>query len=462
MSAKLSASRRAALHTLQVARERSAYVRDLLSSRQGRAGTQELSEEDRAFAARLALGVTATAGTLDEAIDAHLAPKAKLTPDVRDALRIAAFELLYLRKEPHAAVSQGVELVKTRAKSATGLANAVLRRVAEGADAFLTASPAHAFGLPTWLWERVEGDLGAERATELGTAGLEQAPTYVANVPMHVADRNVETVFPTAGLRVRPAGAVPGSWLAADARAVATSPLLDGAEIKAVVADYGAQVVACLAAPEPGERALEVGSGRGTKTILMAGHTHRRGGLARVWALDVHANKGELAAQRLAKARVEGVAQVCGDARELGSLASLPPHFDRVFVDAPCTGTGTLRRHPEIAWGLSAEDVSSCARLQGEILASCAARVAPGGMLTYATCSVLREENEDVVAAFLASEAGRGFEVVPVAEVACAARLPELADELEDGHQTSEGYLRTYPTPKGSDGHFCAVLRRLL
>ena len=460
MTTKLSASRRAALHTLQVARERSAYVRDLLSSRPGRSGTKELSEEDRAFAARLALGVTATSGTLDEAIDAHLAPKAKLTPDVRDALRIAAFELLFLRKTPHAAVSQGVELVKTRAKSAAGLANAVLRRVAEGADAFLAQTPAHAFGLPVWLWSRIEADLGPERATELGAAGLEQAPTYVANVPMHVADRNVEAAFSAAGLRVRMAGAVPGSWLAADPRAVATSPLLDGPEVKAVVADYGAQVVACLAAPDPGERALEVGSGRATKTILMAGRTHRRGGVSRSWALDVHANKGEQAASRLARARVEGVTQVCGDARDLSGIAGLPPHLDRVFVDAPCTGTGTLRRHPEIVWNLSAQDVSSCAGLQGEILASCASRVAPGGMLTYATCSVLREENEDVVAAFLASPGGSDFEPVPVSEVARANRLPELADELLDGHQTPEGYFRSYPAPHGYDGHFCACLRR--
>lgn len=460
MSARLSSSRKAALHTLEVARERSAYVRDLLSSQPGRAGTQDLSEEDRAFAARLALGVTATSGTLDEAIDAYVAKPGKLTPDVRDALRIAAFELLFLHKTPHAAVSQGVELVKTRAKSAAGLANAVLRRIAEGADAFLAASPEHAWGLPAWLWERVVNDLGAGRAAALGAAGLEQAPTYVANVPMWIADRNAEDVLASTGLRVRAAGAVPGAWLAADARAVATSPLLDGPEVKVVVADYGAQLVACLAAPAPGDRMLEVGSGRGTKSILLAGHAHRRGGVARSWALDIHASKGGHAAARLARARVEGVTQVCGDARDLASVAGLPPHLDRILVDAPCSGTGTLRRHPEIAWSLTAADVSACARLQSELLVSCAQRVAPGGQLTYATCSVLREEDEDVVTAFLASEIGAAFEVVSVAQVARNAKLGALAEELEGDYETPEGYLRTCPTAKGPDGHFCAVLRR--
>ncbi|MBS5449848.1 MAG: antitermination protein NusB [Coriobacteriia bacterium] len=456
---RLSASRKAALRTLDIARERSAYVRELLSSPQGRSGVESLSEEDRAFAARLALGVTATSGTLDEAIDAHLAPKAKLTPDVRDALRIAAFELLFLGKTPHAAVSQGVELVKTRAKSAAGLANAVLRRVAEGADAFMAQSAAHRYGLPAWLVERVGAELGESRLADFGAAGLEQAPTFVASVPMWVNDKKASETLASAGLLVRPYGAVPGSWLAADTRSVATSPLVSGPEIKVVVADYGAQLVAYLGAPEPGDRMLEVGSGRGTKSILLAGHAHRRGGVARIWALDVHAGKGEAAAARLSLARVDGVTQVVGDARSLDGIAGLPPHLDRVLVDAPCSGTGTLRRHPEIAWSLTPDDVRACSALQADILASCARRVAPGGMLTYATCSVLREENEDVVAAFLASEAGAGFEVVPVSDIARSAGLADLADELADTRETPEGYLRTYPSVGGPDGHFCAVLR---
>ena len=453
--AKLSAARKAALSTLIAARERGAYVRELLNSPAGLAHARDLSDEDRAFAARLALGVTACAGTLDEAIDAHVRPGRALDADVRDALRIAAYEILFLDKTPFAAVSQGVELVKTRAKSAAGLANAVLRRVAEGAQDFRAASDAHRFGLPAWLAARVGEELGDVALARFGEAGLAQAPTYVANVPMWVSDARAAEAFADAGVHVRPAGAIPGAWLARDARCVAASGLFSGDEVKAVVADLGAQAVAYLAAPAPGERMLEVGSGRGTKSILLAAHAHRAHGAARIWALDVHPGKAKVASARLAAARVAGVAQVSGDARHLGAIAELPPQFDRVLVDAPCSGTGTLRRHPEITWGLTPRDVDSCAVLQLEILTSCAERVAAGGTLVYATCSVLAQEDEGVVGAFLASEAGAAFEVVPAHE---ACGLPETADEVR-AHETREGYFRTLPEPDGCDGHFCAVLR---
>lgn len=456
---KLSASRRAALSTLLVARERSAYVRDLLNSKAGQQGLEGLSDEDRAFATRLALGVASTWGTLDEVIDRFVTRPESLQPDVREALRIATFELLFLRKSPHAAVSQGVELVKTRAKSAAGLANAVLRRVSESAEEFMAESDAHRFGLPAWLFERFVQDVGAQHAADLGAAGLDQAPTYIATVPMWVTDRRADQLLAMAGIVARPAGAVPGSWRAQDARVVASSELLTGEEAQIVVADYGAQLVACLASPEPGERVLEVGSGRGTKSVLMAGHAHRRGGVARIWALDLHESKAAPAAERLRRARVEGVTQVTGDARRLGAIAGLPPHFDRILVDAPCSGTGTLRRHPEIAWSLEPRDVTSCARTQLDMLVSCGERLASGGVMTYATCSVLAEENEGVVEAFLANEVGAQFEVVPVADMAAATGIVELVDEVGE-LSGSQGYLRTYPRPDGCDGHFCACLRK--
>lgn len=454
--AGLSASRRAALTTLCIARERDAYVRELINSKAGKAAVAGLSPEDRGLATRLALGVVATRGTLDEAIDRYAAKPDRIAPTVRDALRIAVYEILFLEKSPHAAVSQGVELVKSVAPKAAGLANAVLRRVAENAKEFMGESAAHRFGLPAWLLDRLEAELGAEAAGLFGASCLAPAPIYVANVPMWISDKRAEVAFSDAGLPVRSCGAIPGAWRVQDSAFVASCPLIEACE--AVVADYGAQIVAYLGAPEPGDRVLEVGSGRGTKTILMAGHAHRRHGAARIWALDMHGYKAQVATERLEKARVAGVCQVTGDARDLSAIDGLPMAFEHILVDAPCSGTGTLRRHPEIAWNLTDGDVASCAALQGEILRGVAGRVAPGGLLTYATCSVLREEDEDVVAAFLASPEGQDFEVVPVADVAlpsddCA--VEELADR-----STPEGYMRTLPAPGACDGHFCACLRR--
>lgn len=226
-----------------------------------------------------------------------------------------------------------------------------------------------------------------------------------------------------------------------------------------MVSDYGAQIVACLAAPAPADRMIEVGSGRGTKTLLLAGHTRRSGGAARVWALDAHAYKTHLAAARLEKARVEGVCQLSGDARNLDAFPDLPPRFERVLIDAPCSGTGTLRRHPEIAWSLTEADVASCAALQLELLRSCAMRVAAGGVMTYATCSVLREENEDVVRAFLDGPEGADFKLAAPVDVVAGPLGRTACGEIAE-RTTDEGCMRTYPAPEQCDGHFCAQLVR--
>ena len=138
--------------------------------------------------------------------------------------------------------------------------------------------------------------------------------------------------------------------------------------------------------------------------------------------------------------------------------------FDLVFVDAPCTGTGTLRRHPEIAWSLRPEAVDpdapgSLVALQAELLAAAASHVAPGGHLAYSTCSVLDQENAGQVAAFLVSDRGRPFTPVDIRETTGFARLPEEARSFVAASLTPDGTFATTPTEGGPDGHFLAFLR---
>lgn len=415
--ARLSPARRAALALLGERRRRGARARDLLRGSEALAG---LDERDRGLVTRLVLGVAAAEGALDAMIDAHLRSGGRLEPRVRDALRVSAFELVYLGTRGDVAVSQGVELVRSVAPRAAGLANAVLRRVSEGdvgraaaarervaAGSFGVADLALAGALPEWLAERALSSLGPDRAAAWAGGALGPAGAWVAaNRMRHDADRVID-LLADAGCKPE-AGPLPGSVRLGAPACLAPSGLVERADV--IPCDLAAQEVALAAAPKPGERVLEVGQGRGTKTLLLEGVACSAGGPCEVFAVEVSPHKSELSRRRMESAGVaDHVRCVCADGRELPDDIGV---FDLVFLDAPCSGTGTLARHPEIAWSLLPDAPAGLAALQGELLASASARVAPGGRLVYATCSVLAEENDAVVQAFLGSSAGTGFELV--------------------------------------------------
>ena len=461
----LSPARSAALACLMEAREGDLYVRDVLDSSPRMQG---LDPRDAGLARRLALGVTATAGCLDELLDRFLAKPGKVSTRVRMALRISTFELLYLGIAPEVAVSQGVELVRSVAKAAAGLANAVLRRVAEEGGAYLAAADvpqdgrasvalARSAGLPVWLAREVEGSLGPEGARALCACELEPAPLAVHwNAFREGGDLR------EAGEDACP---LPGCSLPADAAAFVSSGALERAD--AVSSDLHAQLVA-TAATRPGP-CLEVGAGRGTKTFVMACQA-RRAGIAREHvALDLSERRCRLNAERLGRAGIGGVRVVSGDGRDLDAalldldaVAGERLLFDTVLVDVPCTGTGTMRRHPEIPWRLAPEDArSSLPGLQLELLCAAAGRVGPGGELLYATCSVLRQEGAGVIEKFLASPAGAGFETAPVTRAWIFGEPAfEPATTILRPAETPEGFVQLAPSPDGFDGHFCARLVR--
>lgn len=432
---KLAAARKAALRVLVEADRSGSYVREMLNAD---AGLRSLDARDRGLAMRLALGTTATAGCLDEALDAYIAKPNKVAPRVRWCLRIAAFELLYLGTPAEVAVSQGVELVRSCARGAVGFANAVLRRVADGRAAYLAAEDvadddretvrlARSGGLPTWLVHAVIEVRGAEAAAVLSAAELEAAPLSV-----HLNSR-VDAIAGIGGSTTD----VPGCIADVDGPALMASAALERAD--AVVSDANAQTVA-YAAVRPGSL-LEIGSGRGTKTFVIAAESQRAGFARAHVAVELSEGKCALNRERLARAGLDaGVRVLAGDACDLDAvLAPIDAEagerrlFDTVLVDAPCSGTGTMRRHPEIPWRLVPDDAFyGLPKLQLTMLEEAARRVSPGGRLIYATCSVLASENEDVVSSFLASEAGQRFALD------------------ESPHQT-------IPAPGGYDGHFYAT-----
>lgn len=475
--ATLSPARIAAADVLSNVRRRNARARDLLRTS---APVARLTPADRALATRLALGGVRTSGTVDALLDAHLR-RGHLEPRVRDALRISAFELLWLATPAHVAISQGVELVRRVSPHGTGLANAVLHRVAEEDLPALararerverrncTASDiALVAALPQWLADELMVSLGTDGVCRMALSALDAPGVYVAgNACLH-NDVEVEHLLSAAGL-MPCSTSLPGCLSLSSAAGLAASGLVDVVDV--VPADMAAQVVAWLASPAPGTRMLEVGQGRGTKSLLLESCALRRGGLAHLAAVESEAFKVAVSRTRMERARL-GKAVTCTalDGRRLGEKG-LPPElsgsFDFAFVDAPCSGTGTLRRHPEIAWALQEPAIRTAGQslpaLQLELLRAASTRVGAGGTLAYATCSELRQENEGVVSAFLAGQEGAAFSLVSPRSTAAFAALPPQAQRLVTAMIGPDGMVRTsrVDTPElPLDGHFLALLVR--
>lgn len=481
--ARLAPARRAALRLSAECRQRDARAREVLRTSDVMDG---LEARDRALATRLVLGVQRARGLCDAVVDAHLT-HGHLEPRVRDALRLSTFELLYLGTPTQVAVSQGVELAAVASRRARGLANAVLRRVAaedvpameaargrvraaraEG-DVSEAADVALVGALPEWLARELVASLGAGACALALDAMEPPAPTVAVNLSIN-SEGEAFARLADAGLR--PSRLPWPGCIALGAQAgLAASGLVE--ETCVLPADPAAQMVSWLAAPaEDVDAMLEVGQGRATKTLLIAGANRRLGGKVLLACVDSVAFKSRLARERVRTGGLGGRATcVTLDATRLDTRdvpRELRGTFGQVFVDAPCSGTGTMRRHPEVAWSLGHESVcggsATLPALQLRMLSAAAARVAPGGTIAYSTCSDLRAEDEDVVRAFLASEAGRGFAPLPATEAPCASVLGQESLRILRAMTGRDGFLRTEggrALGLDCDGHFLALMRRV-
>lgn len=481
--ARLAPARRAALRLSAECRQRDARAREVLRTSDVMDG---LEARDRALATRLVLGVQRARGLCDAVVDAHLT-HGHLEPRVRDALRLSTFELLYLGTPTQVAVSQGVELAAVASRRARGLANAVLRRVAaedvpameaargrvraaraEG-DVSEAADVALVGALPEWLARELVASLGAGACALALDAMEPPAPTVAVNLSIN-SEGEAFARLADAGLR--PSRLPWPGCIALGAQAgLAASGLVE--ETCVLPADPAAQMVSWLAAPaENVDAMLEVGQGRATKTLLIAGANRRLGGKVLLACVDSVAFKSRLARERVRTGGLGGRATcVTLDATRLDTRdvpRELRGTFGQVFVDAPCSGTGTMRRHPEVAWSLGHESVcggsATLPALQLRMLSAAAARVAPGGTIAYSTCSDLRAEDEDVVRAFLASEAGRGFAPLPATEAPCASVLGQESLRILRAMTGRDGFLRTEggrALGLDCDGHFLALMRRV-
>ena len=407
-------TRRAARDLLDATLEQHRPLEEALDALPGR-----LDPRDRAAAHRIAAMVLRRLGSIDEVLSPFL--RREPPPPARHALRIGAAELLLLETPPHAAVATAVDLAP---KAFAGLVNAVLRKVATEGPAALEGLDAPRLDTPAWLWSAWHAAYGpAVRAiaeAHRGPAPLDLTPAQGAEPP--------------SGAEILPTG----TWRMAPGTRVTDLPGF--AEGRFWVQDAAAALPALLLNAQPGERIADLCAAPGGKTAQLAAAG------AEVTAVERDTTRLARLAENLARLGLPATI-VQADA-----AAWTPPAlFDAILLDAPCTATGTIRRHPDVAHAKRARDVPAGAQAQARLLAAAAKMLKPGGRLVFATCSLQPEEGE----AHLARAAALGLELMPWT----AGDLPGLPEAI-----TAAGCLRTrpdfWPARGGMDGFFAARFRR--
>lgn len=413
-------------------------------------------ERDRALASEIATGVERWRGTLDHLVQTRAKrPLAKLDPEVLDILRIALYQLLHLTRVPASAVvDDAVDMTKKMGKtSASGFVNAMLRGLSrtraalplppppaaatdrEAALAYLTVTLSH----PEWLAARWYDRLGFDGAVAWMQFNNRSAPLTLranqshATVDMLLTRLGEHDIAARRGLYAPEAVVVDGGSVAA----------ADLPPSWSVVQDEASQLVALLAGADPGPRVLDTCAAPGGKTTAIAAAMAGRGMLV---ASDLRTRRLQLLAGTLREAGVDIARLVQLDLRSPLPFGDI---FDTVFVDAPCSGLGTLRRDPDIKWRRRPEDIAAFGQSQRHMLQQAAGSVRPGGRLIYATCSSEPEENEDVAAAFL--DARPDFR-----PIAASASHPQLPAAVVD----HRGHLRTSPDRHQLENFFGALFER--
>ncbi|MCH2393379.1 RsmB/NOP family class I SAM-dependent RNA methyltransferase [Oceanibaculum sp.] len=424
------ADRAVALATLSAVLDRNRPLEEAFDEAAGNG----LSARDRGFARLIASTALKRLGQTD-ALIAHCLEKplpASAQP-VRHALRLGVTQLLFLDVPAHAAIDSAVSLLaKTRHAGFKGLANAVLRRLDREGKALLESQEAAWLNMPDWLWHALAGAYGEATARAIAAANLTEPPLDIsvkADAALW-AERLEGTLLPTGTIRRGFGGAIAdlpgyeeGAWWVQDAAAALPARLLGDVA--------GKDVIDLCAAP-----------GGKTAQLAAAG--------ARVTAIDRSAKRLERLSRNLQRLGLSATTEAAD-----GTAWTPNEPADALLLDAPCSATGTIRRHPDVALGKTPADVTKLAALQDRLLDHAAKLVKPGGLMVYATCSLLPAEGEERIAALLGRAAGK-WERVPVDP----AEIGGWAECV-----TPDGDVRTLPShladEGGVDGFYAARLRRL-
>jgi len=413
-------------------------------------GAADLDRRDKALARELVYGVLRWLSKLDYALERFSSRRLRrLNPVVRNALRLGAYQLLMLdRIPPWAAVSESVELVKARGvPHAAGFVNAVLRALERGRDSLRFDAPdelsrlALKWAHPLWLVKRWVGRWGLQEAEELLKASNAIPPFAIRVNPLRSNREELLDRLQKEGFSPRPTPRSPWGIIVEEPEGLLESDVFEAGLFQ--VQDEGAQLVSWLLTPQPGDRVLDLCAAPGGKTTHLA---EMMGDQGEIVAVDVNPRKLKLLRENCRRLGISIVRPLRYDARR--PLPLPEKGFDRVLVDAPCTGLGVLRRNPDTKWRVREGDPERLSRLQLNILEQGAKMVRPQGMLLYSTCTLTEEENEEVVKRFLQENP---FELADPRPF-----FPEIRDFF-----TSEGFFLALPHRHGTDGFFAALFRRL-
>ena len=405
--------------------------------------TTRLDPRDRRFTRELLYGMLRRRGWLDAVLEERIrGGSARLDHDVLDLLRLGAYQLLFMRSVPaYAAIAQTVELAKRRhGQGAGGLTNAVLRRIDRERDALKPAAPADPIDKlameeshPRWLVARWVARWGEEETRKLLQANNAEPPLVAR--PVHAVREQLEAMLEAAGVAVADAPLVPDSIVLA-------SPVSALTELGAFrqglfhLQDPASTLVTMYADIPQGARVADLCTAPGGKAVELA----RRA--SAVFASDLSPKRMGRVRENVARLELPQVHPYVADARRPAIREA-----DVVLIDAPCTGTGTFRRHPDARWRLRTSDLAVMGAIQREILRSAAAIVPAGGLLVYSTCSLEIEENDAQVERFLSEQPNWRLE--PPSEGAVPTTVLDA------------GRLRVLPQRHGTDGSFAARLRRV-
>jgi 16S rRNA (cytosine967-C5)-methyltransferase len=434
----------------------SSYASELLHSR----AYDRLTPIDHSLTTELVMGVLRWRSLLDSEIATSSAqPLSKLDPEILTALRLAVYQRGWLSRVPaRAAINESVELVKSaRKRSAAPFVNAVLRKLArvspvnnsmrhaisDSSAETLAASSAH----PLWLAERWIEAYGIDSA-----ARICQYDQSVPVTAIRLRRPEAEDQLRAEGIELAPGA------LVASARRVLNGDITQTAAFRArlcVIQDEASQLVAALVGHAT--QVLDCCAAPGGKTAVIADRNPN----AAIVAVELHPHRARLLEKLLSasdpttQVGAGKISVVAADARNLPFTGK----FDRVLADVPCSGTGTLARNPEIKWRLKPEDLADLRERQLAILRSAAARIAEAGRLIYSTCSLEKEENEEVIERALAMDSS-------LRVVDCSTELNRLEQEgelrwPELSSLTRGPYLRTLPGVHPCDGFFAAILEKI-